>query len=65
MIARRGGNLLRAGQPSVLAELAAGDPAAQAVGAGVVTFISILSKESGVLGAAAWFLYERSRSRFG
>jgi len=37
----------------------------QAVGGGVVTLISTLGMESGVLGAAAWFLHERSRSRFG
>lgn len=90
MTARQASNLLRSGQASVLAELAAagpdrigaplvfaaaarGDPAAvtvvaeaaQALGAGVVTLISTLSKESGVLGAAALLLYERSRSRFG
>jgi len=90
MTARQARNLLRAGQPSVLAELASGDPdridaplvsaagargdpaavtvvarAAQALGGGVVTLISTLSKESGVMGAAVLFLYERSRVRFG
>jgi predicted NBD/HSP70 family sugar kinase len=83
-------NLLRAGQPSVFVELAAGDTdrsgaplvfaaaaredpaavtvvarAAQAVGAGVATLTSTLSKESGALGAAIWFLSERSRVGFG
>jgi predicted NBD/HSP70 family sugar kinase len=89
MTACQASNLLRAGQPSVLVELAAGDAdrrgaplvfaaaaredpaavttlarAAQAVGPGAATLISTLSKESGALGAAAWFLYERSRVGF-